>query len=138
MISVDEAALRIASAFAPLESETIPIGKACGRVLAADPIAALDQPPSPVSSMDGYAVRANDVTAPATLRVIGAAPAGHPFAGQIGNGEAVRIFTGGVVPNGADAIVIHSSLVSAGRPYAVYSLACRYPIAHPSFNVCIF
>jgi len=106
MISVDEAALRIASAFAPLESETIPIGKACGRVLAADPIAALDQPPSPVSSMDGYAVRANDVTAPATLRVIGAAPAGHPFAGQIGNGEAVRIFTGGVVPNGADAIVI--------------------------------
>ena len=106
MISVDEAVLRITSAFAPLESETVPIGKACERVLAADAIAALDQPPATVSSMDGYAVRASDVTAPASLRVIGAAPAGHPFAGQVGKGEAVRIFTGGVVPNGADAIVI--------------------------------
>jgi molybdopterin molybdotransferase len=106
MISVDEAVLRIASAFAPLESETVPIGKAFGRVLAADAIAALDQPPAPVSSMDGYAVRASDVTAPASVRVIGSAPAGHPFAGRAGKGEAVRIFTGGVVPEGVDAIVI--------------------------------
>ncbi|MGD0867041.1 MAG: gephyrin-like molybdotransferase Glp [Rhizomicrobium sp.] len=106
MISVDEAVQRIASAFTPLESETVGIDKAHGRVLAADANAALDQPPFPVSSMDGYAVRASDVTAPANLRVIGAAPAGHPFAGTVGKGEAVRIFTGGVVPSGADCIVI--------------------------------
>jgi molybdopterin molybdotransferase len=106
MISVDEAVQRIASAFTPLESETVGIDKAHGRVLATDAIAALDQPPFPVSSMDGYAVRASDVTAPANLRVIGAAPAGHPFAGTVGKGEAVRIFTGGVVPSGADCIVI--------------------------------
>jgi molybdopterin molybdotransferase len=106
MISVDEAVLRIASAFTPLEAETVPIGEACGRVLAADAMAAMDQPPSPVSSMDGYAVRAGDVTAPTSLHVIGAAPAGHPFPGTVGKNETVRIFTGGVVPNGADAIVI--------------------------------
>ncbi len=106
MISVDEAVLRVASAFSPLESETVPIDKAFGRVLSTDAVAALDQPPAPVSSMDGYAVRASDVTAPASLRVIGAAPAGHPFAGQVGKGETVRIFTGGVVPPGADSIVI--------------------------------
>jgi molybdopterin molybdotransferase len=106
MISVDEAVQRIASAFTPLESETVGIDKAHGRVLAADAIAVLDQPPSPVSSMDGYAVRASDVTAPVNLRVIGSAPAGHPFAGTVGESETVRIFTGGVVPSGADSIVI--------------------------------
>jgi len=115
MISVDEAVLRITSAFSPLESETVPIGSACGRVLAADAIAALDQPPSPVSSMDGYAVRASDVTAPASLRIVGAAPAGHPFAGTVGKGETVRIFTGGVVPSGADAIVIQEDAEPNGE-----------------------
>jgi molybdopterin molybdotransferase len=106
MISVDEAVLRIASAFT--------IGKACGRVLAADAIAALDQPPAPVSSMDGYAVRAGDVTAPTNLRVVGAAPAGHPFSGLVGKGETVRIFTGGVVPDGADAVVIQEDAELTG------------------------
>jgi molybdopterin molybdotransferase len=56
--------------------------------------------------MDGYAVRKSDAVKGATLRVIGTSPAGHPFNGVIGNGEAVRIFTGGVVPRGADSIVI--------------------------------
>jgi molybdopterin molybdotransferase len=114
MISVDEAVLRIASAFTPLESEIVPIDKACGRALAADAIAALDQPPSPVSSMDGYAVRVSDVIAPASLRVIGGAPAGHPFAGTVGKGEAVRIFTGSVVPEGADSIVIQEDAEPTG------------------------
>jgi molybdopterin molybdotransferase len=104
MISVDEAVARIVAAFKPVEAETIGIGDACGRVLAENAVARLDQPPAPVSSMDGYAVRAGDT--PATLRVIGAAPAGHPFEAKVGHGEAVRIFTGGVVPEGADAIVI--------------------------------
>jgi len=109
MISVEEAVQRISAAFHPLESESVPIGDAAGRVLAEDAIACESQPPSPVSSMDGYAVRAADASAGATLRVTGAAPAGHPFEGRVGAGEAVRIFTGGVVPESANAIVIQEN-----------------------------
>lgn len=107
MISVAEAEARILAALRRTEPETVSIAKAAGRVLAHPAIAKFDQPPAPVSAMDGYAVRAADTTdVPATLRVIGASPAGHPFAGKVGKGQAVRIFTGGVVPDGADAIVI--------------------------------
>ena len=113
MISVEEAIQRITSAFAPLASETINIADAAGRVLAEDVRAKLSQPPSSVSSMDGYALRAVDAGKPgATLRVIGSAPAGHPFPGCVSSGEAVRIFTGGVVPSGADAIVIQEDTVA--------------------------
>jgi molybdopterin molybdotransferase len=103
MLTIDEARARIIAAFAPLPSETVPLEKAHGRVLAEDVRARLDQPPAPVSAMDGYAVRAADN---GERRVIGASPAGHPFAGSLGSDEAVRIFTGGVVPDGADTIVI--------------------------------
>lgn len=107
MISVDEATARVASAFSPVESESVAIGEAAGRILAEDARARLTQPPAPMSSMDGYAVRAADVAkVPTTLRVVGSSPAGHPFEGSVHSGEAVRIFTGGVVPEGADGIVI--------------------------------
>jgi molybdopterin molybdotransferase len=116
MIPVDEAVARVVAAFAPLDAETVPIGAAAGRVLAEDAIAQSSQPPAPVSSMDGYAVRAADAAeAGAVLRVIGASPAGHPFAGTVGRGEAVRIFTGGVVPDGADAIVIQEDAQAEGE-----------------------
>jgi molybdopterin molybdotransferase len=116
MIPVDEAVARVVAAFAPLGAETVPIGAAAGRVLATDAIAQSSQPPAPVSSMDGYAVRAADVAeAGATGRVIGASPAGHPFAGTVGRGEAVRIFTGGVVPDGADTIVIQEDADADGE-----------------------
>ena len=63
-----------------------------------------------MSAMDGYAVRAVDVaTLPATLKVVGYAPAGHAFDGSVGAGEAVRIFTGAPVPEGADTIVIQEN-----------------------------
>ena len=107
MISVAEAGARVVAAFTPMKSENVSIGQAAGRVLAEAAIACLSQPPSPVSAMDGYAVRSADAAAAQTsLRVIGSSPAGHPFTGTLGAGEAVRIFTGGVVPEGADAIVI--------------------------------
>lgn len=110
MISVAEAEARIVSAMRRTGTETIALAEAAGRVLAADAVAKFDQPPAPVSAMDGYAVRAADVaTLPTTLRVIGAAPAGHPFAGTVASGDAVRIFTGGVVPDGADSIVIQEN-----------------------------
>jgi len=107
MISVGEAIQRITSAFDPVGTEIVPLADAAGRVLAETVRARMDQPPAPMSAMDGYAVRAADTaTVPTTLKVIGSSPAGHPFAGKVGPGESVRIFTGGVVPDGADAIVI--------------------------------
>jgi molybdopterin molybdotransferase len=83
------------------------------RVLARPVISRLTQPPADVSAMDGYAVRAGDTAAGARLRVTGAAPAGRPFAGEVGPGEAVRIFTGGFVPAGADAILIQENARAA-------------------------
>ena len=106
MIAVEEAVARIARAFSPVEAETEGIAHLFGRVPAEDTRAKADQPPYSVSAMDGYAVRLADS---GPRRVIGSAPAGHPFAGRVGQGEAVRIFTGGVVPEGADAIVIQES-----------------------------
>ncbi len=114
MISVDEAVARISRAFAPLASETVPVAEAAGRVLAEDAVARMDQPPYPVSAMDGYAVRGNDASAGVELDVIGEAPAGRPFQGRMGPGQAVRIFTGGVVPEGADAVVIQEDTQSSG------------------------
>ncbi|HEY2068768.1 MAG TPA: gephyrin-like molybdotransferase Glp [Rhizomicrobium sp.] len=111
MISVDEATQRIVSGFTPRAVESVAIADAAGRVLAEDVTAKSDQPPSPVSSMDGYAVRASDAR---SLRVIGASPAGKPFAGTVSAGEAVRIFTGGVVPDGADAVVIQEDTEANG------------------------
>jgi molybdopterin molybdotransferase len=81
--------------------------EAHGRVLAEDLSALRTQPPTDVSAMDGYAVRAVDVAnAPASLALIGEVAAGRPFDGTVGAGEAARIFTGGVMPAGADAVVI--------------------------------
>lgn len=102
MISVEEAVARIVSALTPLESERVTIEAAAGRVLAADIHAKADQPPFAQSMMDGYAVRSIDS---GTRRVIGSAPAGHPFTGIVGPGEALRLFTGSVVPDGADAVL---------------------------------
>lgn len=107
MLSVEEAARRIAAAFRPLPSEVVGLQDALGRVLAEDAAARLTLPTADVSAMDGYAVRAEDVAGvPARLRLIGMAQAGAGYAGAVGAGEAVRIFTGAPVPQGADTIVI--------------------------------
>lgn len=107
MIPVEEALARVLAAFSPLPAETVALTEAHGRVLAADVSARVTQPPSDVSAMDGYAVRAADVASvPAALRRIGEAPAGGAFEGAVGPGECVRIFTGGPLPAGADAVVI--------------------------------
>jgi molybdopterin molybdotransferase len=84
-------------------------------VLAEDVAALRTQPPADLSAMDGYAVRAADVAkVPVTLNVIGEVAAGHPFEGTVETGEAARIFTGGVVPPGADAIVIQENTARDG------------------------
>lgn len=121
-LTVAEALARILAGVVPLEAEPVPIAAAHGRVLA-EPIAArLTQPPFNASAMDGYAVRASDVASlPATLTLIGEAAAGHPFAGRIGPGETVRIFTGAPVPDGADAVVIQENVTRAGASVVVHT-----------------
>jgi len=106
MISVEAARDRVLAGLRPTPAELVALPDAWGRVTATQVIARLTQPPADVSAMDGYALRAADGTAGAILRVIGAAPAGHPFDGQLGPGEAVRLFTGSVVPAGADTILL--------------------------------
>jgi molybdopterin molybdotransferase len=117
MITVEEALARVlASAEAPLEEEKVALEAAYGRVLARDLDALRTQPPFPNSAMDGYAVRAADTaSAPATLTVVGESAAGHAFQGALGLGEAVRIFTGAPMPDGADAIVIQEDVRREGE-----------------------
>jgi molybdopterin molybdotransferase len=107
LLSVADALERVLAHAAALPAEEAPLAEADGRVLALDLKARRTQPPADVSAMDGYAVRAADVAAaPVRLKVIGEVAAGRPFTAAIGAGEAARIFTGGVLPAGADAIVI--------------------------------
>ena len=115
LLPVDEALSRLLADAGPLPSEPVAIADAAGRVLAADIVALRTQPPFAASAMDGYAVRAADIASlPATLRVIGQAPAGLHYAGAVGPGEAVRIFTGAPVPAGADAILLQEDARPAG------------------------
>ncbi len=110
LMPVKDALARLLKGAAPLASETVAIGQAAWRVLATDIAALRTQPPFDASAMDGYAIRAADVAStPATLRVIGEAPAGKGFMGTVGPGEAVRIFTGAPVPAGADAVLIQEN-----------------------------
>ncbi len=114
MISVAEALERILSLVAFTEEETVPLHAAPGRVLAR-PLAALrTQPPFAASAMDGYAVRSGDATSGAVLTVVGEAQAGGCHDGVVGLGEAVRIFTGAPVPEGADRVVIQEDVARDG------------------------
>jgi molybdopterin molybdotransferase len=111
MISVDEARGRILAALQPVGLEIVALAAAHGRVLGRDVQARVAHPPADVSAMDGYALRAADAGTGAKLRVIGEAPAGHPFVGKVGPGEAVRLFTGSFVPEGADTVLIQENAV---------------------------
>lgn len=127
LMPVPEALERLLDGAAPLPAETVAIDKAAWRVLASDIAALRTQPPFDASAMDGYAVRAADVASPpVSLKIVGEAPAGKGFKGQVGPGEAVRIFTGAPVPHGADAVLIQENaravspgVVEALEPVAV-------------------
>ncbi|MDH7800985.1 MULTISPECIES: gephyrin-like molybdotransferase Glp [unclassified Rhizobium] len=119
LLPVDEAITRLLEAAVPVaDSEALPLAACDGRVLAADLAARLTQPPFDASAMDGYALRSTD--APeigSVLTVIGQAAAGHAFPGTVGQGEAVRIFTGAPVPAGADTVLIQedAEVLEAGK-----------------------
>lgn len=114
MIPVEEARTRILAGIAATSPEVVPLAAAWGRVLAAPVLARLTQPPRDVSAMDGYAMRAADATLGATLAVVGSAPAGHPWAGTLRPGEALRLFTGSIVPDGADSILLQEDATRDG------------------------
>jgi molybdopterin molybdotransferase len=116
LISVAEALARVlASAPEPLGAEIVAIEAALGRTLASDLHALRTQPPFANSAMDGYALRAADTApAPARLRVVGQSAAGRAFAGALGEGQALRIFTGAPVPEGADAVLVQENATREG------------------------
>lgn len=99
---------------AALPEETVPLTSAHHRTLSRDIAALRTQPPAAMSAMDGYAVRASDAVTGARLKVIGEVAAGRPFNSIIGAGQAARIFTGGVIPDGADAVVIQEDTARDG------------------------
>lgn len=99
---------------AALPQESVTLNDAFHRTLARDIAALRTQPPAAMSAMDGYAVRASDAVLGARLTVIGEVAAGRPFDQNIGAGQAARIFTGGVVPDGADAVVIQEDATRDG------------------------
>jgi molybdopterin molybdotransferase len=124
LLSVADALQRVLEHAVPLPAEEVPLADAAGLVLAYPLAARRTQPPADVSAMDGYAVRTADVAgAPVRLKVIGEVAAGRPFAQTLAPGEAARIFTGGVVPDGADTIVIQEQTERDGDHVAVEKAA---------------
>ena len=107
MVPLDEAIAHVLERCAPLPPGPYRAIDALGLVLAADVVAAEAVPPFANTAMDGYAVRAADVAAaPVTLPVVAEVAAGHPADRALGPGEAMRIFTGAPIPDGADAVVM--------------------------------
>ncbi len=123
LMPVSDALAAVLAGVAPLPEETVALDTAWHCVLSRDVAARRTQPPQAMSAMDGYAVRASDAALGAELRVIGEVAAGRPFAGQVGSGEAVRIFTGGVIPAGADAVVIQEDTKADGNVVTIREAA---------------
>lgn len=119
LLPVAQAVARLLSGVDPLPAETVPLEMGLGRVLASDLAARLTQPPFPASAMDGYAVRSVEARKGAALRIVGTSRAGERFAGAVGPGEAVRIFTGAPVPPGADSILIQEDAERDGDRISV-------------------
>ena len=112
MLPVAEACARIVAGVRPTAAEMVALSDAWDRVTAVPILARLTQPPTDVSAMDGYALRALDGAFGARLRVAGRAPAGHPFTGQVGPGETVRLYTGSAIPDGADCVIAQEDVTA--------------------------
>ncbi len=119
LIPVEEALQRVLDGAAALPAEEIPLNEAYGRVLAKPLASRRTQPPADLSSMDGYAARAADLAKPATLKLVGASAAGRPLKGSIAPGETARIFTGALLPAGADAVIPQEEAKAEGDRIAL-------------------
>ena len=130
LLSVEDALRRVlACVQAPAPTEDVPLSDAAGRTLARDIAALRTQPPFANSAMDGYAVRAADARVGARLAVVGESAAGRAFVGAMAPGQAVRIFTGAPLPEGADAVLMQEGGEREGQ-----ALLCREAAA-PHENV---
>src|SRR5438128_1019165 len=110
MLELEEALAQVLAAIPAPGSERISLGQAHGRILAERVVSPIDLPVFDNSAMDGYAVRAADVAsakpeAPVRLRLGGRVAAGATFTGEVATGTCVRVFTGSLLPKGADAVV---------------------------------
>ena len=117
-LHVDKARAAIRACLAPVrEEERVPLRASLGRVLAEDIVPSIDVPGHDNSAMDGYAVRSGDLksNAETVLEEIGTALAGRAFAGSVGAGQCVRVMTGAVMPEGADAVVIQEIVRAEGK-----------------------
>jgi molybdopterin molybdotransferase len=124
LMPVADALAAVLAGAEPLPEEMVALDEAYHRVLARDVAALRTQPPQAMSAMDGYAVRSVDAAhIGARLKVIGEVAAGRPFETALGAGEAVRIFTGGVIPEGADAVVIQEDTVAEGGSVTISEAA---------------
>src|SRR5712664_102455 len=124
LMPVAEALAAVLAGAEPLSEEMVVLDAAHHRVLARDVAALRTQPPQAMSAMDGYAVRSADAShVAARLKVIGEVAAGRPFEMTIGKSEAVRIFTGGVIPEGADAVIIQEDTVVEGGGITITEVA---------------
>ncbi|HEX7882306.1 MAG TPA: gephyrin-like molybdotransferase Glp [Afipia sp.] len=115
LMPVAEAYAAVLKDASPLPEESVALTNAFHRTLARDIAALRTQPPAAMSAMDGYAVRAADAVPGARLKVIGEVAAGRPFDQAIGTGQAARIFTGGVIPGGVDAVIIQEDATRDGE-----------------------
>jgi len=117
LLTFDEALAQVLARVSPLPAESVPLAQAAGRVLARAARAAVDLPPFPSSAMDGFALRAGD--APGRLPVVARIAAGRPAAMALASGEAMAVATGGVVPEGADAVIPLEYVVDHGNEIAI-------------------
>lgn len=117
LLPVGEARARILAGANPLGVVHVPIAHSVGRVLAHDLVALRTQPATDVSAMDGYAVRSSDTAG--TLEVVGESAAGRPSLRGLGVGEAIRIFTGAALPEGADAVIVQEDVQRTGSHIVV-------------------
>jgi molybdopterin molybdotransferase len=126
LMPVADALSAILAGAEPLPEEMVALDAAYHRVLARDIAARRTQPPQAMSAMDGYAVRAADASdLTARLKVIGEVAAGRPFERKVGASEAVRIFTGGVIPDGADAVIIQEDTKIDGNTITITEAAAK-------------
>ena len=138
LLPVDQALARILEGLPRTAIEHLPLERAHGRILAAPLASRLTLPERDVSAMDGYAVNAADCHAlisadnseqgQITLTRIGESAAGHPWAGRLGSGEAVRIFTGAVVPDGADTIILQEDVTASAEQDGASIILTEAPI----------
>ncbi|MEE8454430.1 MAG: gephyrin-like molybdotransferase Glp, partial [Limibaculum sp.] len=132
LVPVADALARILRLVEPVGTEEVALSQAAGRVLAADAVATRNQPPFAASAMDGYAVRAANAIVGSRLQVTGEAAAGNGHGGSVGPGQAVRIFTGAPVPDGADAILIQENARREGDTIEVVEAPTAWAYIRPA------